>query len=85
LYLQNNNNENGGKIFELRMSLASVKYGKYAHLVPDVVAYMSSTGVLVSSKTPLSIYNKISYFTGLHTTYSFYVSTANYIPGTVVA
>jgi hypothetical protein len=28
-----------GKIFELRMSLAGVKFGKYAHLVPDVVTY----------------------------------------------
>ena len=25
--------------FELRMSLAGVKYGKYAHLVPDGVTY----------------------------------------------
>ena len=35
LCFQNNNNENAG----LRMSLASVKYGKYALLVPDVVTY----------------------------------------------
>jgi hypothetical protein len=34
LYFQNNNNENGGKFsnFVIRMSLASVKYGKYARL-----------------------------------------------------
>ena len=25
------------------MKMAGVKYGKYAHLVPDVVTYLSST------------------------------------------
>jgi hypothetical protein len=36
------------------MSLAcGVKYGKYAHLVQDVVAY-EFTSVLVSTKTPFS-------------------------------
>jgi hypothetical protein len=49
LYFQNNN-ENGGKFsnFVVRMSLASVKYVKYAYLVPDVVAYEFYTSVLVS-------------------------------------
>jgi hypothetical protein len=55
MYFQNNNNEKGGKFSELRMSLAGVKYGKYAHLAPDVVTYEFYTSVLVSSKTPLSI------------------------------
>jgi hypothetical protein len=55
---QNNNNENGGKFsnFVVRMSLASVKYVKYAYLVPDVVAYDFYTSVLVPIKhVPLSI------------------------------
>jgi hypothetical protein len=46
------------------MSLASVKYGKYAHLVPDVVAYEFYTSVSVSSKSPLFIYINICYLPG---------------------
>ena len=52
-YFQNNNNGNAG----LRMSLASVKYGIYAHLhgprCSDIRVIQAS--VLVSSKTRLSI------------------------------